>query len=113
VALTWTGFAASFKARWIPANNALDAISKIAKITQKGTVEDYIAEFLTLAYDTKLKSETLLSFFKNGLNRAILRTILNGDFTGTTIEAWMDQAKAIDANFHSTRGKSRGGFSRG
>ena len=109
ITLTWAGFAAAFKARWIPANNVLDAISKIAKLTQKGTVEDYIAEFLTLAYDTGLTDDPLLSFFKNGLNQAVLRTILNGDFKGTTVEEWMERAKQIDANFHSTGGKSRGG----
>jgi hypothetical protein len=112
VALTWAGFRDAFRARWIPANNTLDAISKIAKLTQKGTVEDYIAEFLTLGYDTKLGDAPLLSFFKNGLNQMVLRTILNGDFSGTTIGEWMERAKAVDANFHSTGGKARGGFRR-
>src|SRR5216684_4227935 len=104
--LTWAHFGTQFKARWIPANSAINAVAKIASIKQRGSVEDYIAEFLTIAYDTGLDSAVLVTFFKNGLNNMTMRTILNSTFTGITLEAWMEKAKEIDANYQTTKGSS-------
>src|SRR5713226_1148579 len=111
-ALTWVHFADSFNKRWVPANRTINALSKIANIKQRGSVEDYIADFLTIAYDTGLDNTVLVTFFRNGLNNMTLRTILNSSFTGTTLETWLEKAKEVDTNFQSTKGNigTKGSF---
>jgi hypothetical protein len=52
--LTFDAFLERFKARWISSNNGMEAIIKIAKMKQTGSVADYNSVLVTVAYNTSL-----------------------------------------------------------
>jgi hypothetical protein len=95
--LSYTEFIGRFRTRWISSNNGMEAISKIAKIKQTGSVVDYNSVFVTVAYDTGLEDSALIPYYRMGLKPAVLMRILSSEtFVGDEMQQWIDKAMAVE-----------------
>jgi hypothetical protein len=75
---------------WISSNNGMEAITKIARMKQTGSVVDYNSMFVTIAYDTGLNDSALIPYYRMGLKPAILMRILSSEtFVGDKINQWI------------------------
>jgi hypothetical protein len=110
--LTYGNFLARFRTRWILSNNGMEAITKIAKMKQTGSVADYNSVFVTVAYDTGLDDTALIPYYRMGLKPTILMRILSLEsFKGNTITEWVDKAMAVNDIWHIAMGNKTGGGS--
>jgi hypothetical protein len=108
--LTYDNFIARFRTRWISSNNGMEAITKIARMKQTGSVADYNSAFITVAYDTGLNDSALIPYYRMGLKPTVLMRILSSEtFVGDKINQWIDKATAVDDIWHITMGNKTGG----
>jgi hypothetical protein len=67
-------------------------------------VADYVAQFLTTAYDTGLMNQALVPYFRIGLLAPVLRQVLNNrTFTRTTVEEWITEVTLINDVFQVSK----------
>jgi hypothetical protein len=108
--LTFDAFLKRFKARWISSNNRMEAITKIAKVKQMGSVMDYNSAFVTVAYNMGSNDTALIPYYRMGLKPAVLMRILSSEtFKGTTIVQWVDKATAVNDIWQIAMGNKGGG----
>jgi hypothetical protein len=108
--LTYDNFIVRFRTRWILSNNGMEAITKIARMKQTGSVTDYNSAFVTVAYNTGLNNNTLIPYYRMGLKSAMLMRILSSEmFVGNMIQQWIDKATAVDDIWHIAMGNKAGG----
>jgi hypothetical protein len=108
--LTYDQFISRFRTRWISSNNGMEAITKITRMKQTGSVADYNSVFVTVAYNTGLGDSALIPYYRMGLKPAVLMRILSSEtFVGNTIDQWIDKAMAVDDIWHIAMGNKAGG----
>jgi hypothetical protein len=108
--LTYNQFLSRFRTRWILSNNGMEAITKIARMKQTGSVVDYNSVFVTIAYNTGLNDSVLIPYYRMGLKPAVLMRILSSEtFQGNTIDKWIDKATVVDNIWHIAMGNKTGG----
>jgi hypothetical protein len=108
--LTYANFLSRFRGRWISSNNGMEAIAKIARMKQTGSVADYNSAFVTVAYDTGLNDSALIPYYRMGLKPAVLMRILSSEtFKGTTVGEWVDKATEVDDIWQIAMGNRGGG----
>jgi len=66
-------------------------------------MEEFIQEFKRVARESRYEGWPLMEEFKRGMNRGILRKLMESENPLTSIEQWYRRATALDRNWRKSR----------
>ena len=69
------------------------------------TMEEFIQEFRIAARESRYKEHPLIEEFKQGMNRAIRRKLMEAEYQPGTMEQWYERATTLDQNWRESRRK--------
>jgi len=107
---TWLAFEERFFKIFGHPDEAQHARNELQALQQgKKTVEEYVAEFETVAPRTGWDDATLEFFFVEGLNSKVREKLETAEDPPATLEKWKERAGRVDRNWRIYQDKRKGG----
>jgi len=79
-------------------------VLELQRLEQKSkTMEEFIQEFRRAARGSGYEGRSLIEEFKQGMNGAIRRKLMEAEHQLGTVEQWYDRAIALDRNWRESR----------
>ena len=101
---TWLDFQTEFTRNFLSSDIAGDAKGELMQLKQRGTADEYVAQFKILASRSGITDyEALVELFQRGLQRDLLKSIYNKDTLPTTMDDWYKAAQAMDHQWRRMR----------
>lgn len=101
---TWLDFQTEFTRNFLSSDIAGDAKGELMQLKQRGTADEYVAQFKILASRSGITDyEALVELFQRGLQRDLLKSIYNKDTLPTTMDNWYRAAQDMDHQWRRMR----------
>jgi len=79
-------------------------VAELHRLEQENRMmEEFIQEFRKAARGSRYEGRPLIEEFKQGMNGAIRRKLMEAEHQLGTIEQWYDRATALDCNWRKSR----------
>ena len=79
-------------------------VTELKKVKQEGKImEEFVQEFRRAARGSEYKERPLVKEFKQGINGAIRRKLIEAKYQPETVKQWYNRAIALDRNWRESR----------
>jgi len=101
---TYDTFITAFRESFVSGDIASDARFRLQTFEQRGGLEDYIAQFETLAAQAEITDQAILiEYFERGLKQELAEKVLGAENQPATMLALKNLARRFDQNLRRTR----------